>query len=53
MTTIVQNILNEARKYIGVTQGSSTHKSIVNVYLYHVVAESHMMIHSVIYLSAF
>ncbi|MBU3106209.1 SH3 domain-containing protein, partial [Clostridium gasigenes] len=32
MTTTAVNILNEARKYIGVVQGSSTHQSIVNVY---------------------
>ncbi|WP_141669555.1 glucosaminidase domain-containing protein, partial [Clostridium septicum] len=32
MTTTAQNILNEARKYIGVTQGSSEHHSIINTY---------------------
>lgn len=32
MTTTSVNILNEARKYLGVEQGSSTHKSIINEY---------------------
>lgn len=32
MTTSVNNILNEARKYLGVTQGSPEHKMIVDTY---------------------
>ncbi|EMF0378993.1 SH3 domain-containing protein [Enterococcus hirae] len=32
MTTSVEQILTEARKYIGVTQGSAEHHSIVNTY---------------------
>ncbi|WP_346905996.1 glucosaminidase domain-containing protein, partial [Clostridium sp.] len=32
MTTTAVNILNEARKYLGVEQGSSTHQSIINEY---------------------
>ena len=31
MTTVTQ-ILNQARKYIGVAQGSATHKAIIDKY---------------------